>query len=203
MRTHACLMASVSLAVLALCAGGATAAERTGQEIVTQVCADCHAEGKDGAPRIGDMAAWLKRTPKGLVTLTEHAITGFGNMPAHGGQPSLSDLEMSRAVAFMVSAGYAADPAKPYASPSIMTGEQLVQRHCQNCHVEGLAGAPRLNNFDDWRPRLLQGMDPLVRSAMEGHKAMPARAGLAQLGDTDLRAAVVYMVVQSASYRLK
>lgn len=203
MQTRALWMASVSLAVLALGVGSAAAAERSGQEVVTQVCAECHAEGKDGAPRIGDMTAWLQRTPQGLTRLTEHAIAGFGKMPAHGGQPNLSDLEISRAVAFMVSAGHAADPTKPYASPSIMTGEQLVQRHCQNCHVEGLAGAPRLNNFDDWRPRLAQGMDPLVRSAMDGHKAMPARAGLAQLSDTDLRAAVIYMVVQSASYRLK
>lgn len=203
MQPRVCLMASVSLAMLALGAGSAAAADRSGQDVVTQYCAECHAEGKDGAPRIGDMAGWLKRTPKGLVTLTENAIAGYGKMPAHGGQPKLSDLEMSRAVAFMVSAGHAADPGKPYASPSIMSGEQLVQRHCQNCHAEGQAGAPKLNDFEAWQPRLSQGMEPLIRSAMEGHKAMPARAGLAQLGDTDLRAAVIYMVVQSASYKLK
>jgi cytochrome c5 len=38
---------------------------------------------------------------------------------------------------------------------------------------------------------------------MTGHKAMPARSGMASLSDTDLRNAVTYMVVQSATYKPK
>lgn len=124
-------------------------------------------------------------------------------MPAHGGQPNLSDLEISRAVAFMVSFGQAVDPTKPYASPSSMTGEQLVQSHCTNCHSDGKAGAPKMNDFNDWKPRLQKGMEGLLKSAISGHKAMPARSGMAQLSDTDLRNAVTYMVIQSATYNPK
>ena len=201
MRTMDRLIVSVSVAVLAFGVGSALAEDRTGSEVVAQTCAACHADGKGGAPRMGDVAAWTQHTPKGLAKLTENAIAGMGKMPAHGGQPKLSDLDMSRAIAYMVSSGKAADPAKPYASPSSLTGEQLVKGHCRNCHADGVAGAPRLNDFTAWKPRLANGMDALVRSAMNGHKAMPPRAGMASLGDTDLRSAVIYMVVQAATYQ--
>jgi cytochrome c5 len=147
------------------------------------------------------VAAWTQHSKKGLAKLTESAIAGIGKMPAHGGQPNLSDLEISRAIAFMVSFGKAVDPNKPYASPTSMTGEQLAQSHCINCHGDGKEGAPRINDFNAWKPRLQKGMTGLVRSAISGHKAMPARSGMAQLSDTDLRNAVTYMVVQSATYQ--
>jgi cytochrome c5 len=190
-----------SLAVLMLGASNTLAAERTGREVVEQTCATCHTSGKDGAPKIGDVAAWTQHSKKGLAKLTESAIAGIGKMPAHGGQPNLSDLEISRAIAFMVSFGKAVDTNKPYASPTSMTGEQLAQSHCINCHGDGKEGAPRINDFNAWKPRLQKGMTGLVRSAISGHKAMPARSGMAQLSDTDLRNAVTYMVVQSATYQ--
>ena len=194
----------IAVSVLVLSLGGTSAwAEKTGREIVEQTCATCHASGKDGAPKIGDVAAWTQHSKKGITKLTESAIGGIGKMPAHGGQPNLSDLEMSRAVAFMVSFGKAVDPNKPYASPTSMTGEQLVQSHCVTCHSDGKEGAPRIDDFNAWKPRLQKGMDGLVKSAITGHKAMPARSGMASLSDTDLKNAVTYMVVQSATYKAK
>jgi cytochrome c5 len=203
MQVHRRLVVAVSWSVLTLGVTSAIAAEKTGREVVETICATCHVSGKDGAPKIGDVAAWTKHSKKGLVKLTENAISGIGKMPAHGGQLNLSDLEMSRAVAFMVSFGKAVDPKKPYASPTSTTGEELVQTHCTNCHSDGKDGAPRLDDFDAWKPRLQKGMDGLLKSAISGHKAMPARAGLGSLGDTDLRNAVTYMVVQSATYKAK
>ena len=194
---------AVSIALMAFGASSATAAEKTGREVVEQTCATCHVSGKDGAPRIGDVVAWTEHSKKGLSKLTESTIAGIGKMPAHGGQPNLSDLEMSRAIAFMVSFGKAVDPTKPYASPTSTTGEKLVQTHCVNCHGDGKDGAPRVDDFNAWKPRLQKGMEGLVKSAISGHKAMPARSGMAQLSDTDLRNAVTYMVVQSATYKPK
>jgi cytochrome c5 len=203
MQVHGRLMTVVSLAVLALGVTGVQAAEKTGREVVEQTCATCHTSGKDGAPKIGDVAAWTQHSKKGLAKLTESAIAGVGKMPAHGGQPNLSDLEISRAIAFMVSFGKALDPNKPYASPTSITGEQLVQTHCVNCHGDGKEGAPRVDDFNAWKPRLQKGMDVLVKSSICGHKAMPSRAGMANLSDTDMRNAVTYMVVQSATYKPK
>jgi cytochrome c5 len=117
-------------------------------------------------------------------------------MPAHGGQGSLTDLEISRAVAFMVSDGAAVDPNKPYSSPKQISGEQLVKERCSECHATGKGGAPKIGEMADWKPRLQSGVETLVSSAIHGHNAMPARAGMANLSDADIRAAVTHMVVQ-------
>ncbi|MBA3057341.1 MAG: c-type cytochrome [Gammaproteobacteria bacterium] len=195
-RSHS---ARTMLAVLMLGVSSAMAADKTGLEVVQQVCAACHATGKDGAPMIGDVGAWTQHAKQGLGKLAEHAISGLGNMPAHGGQPALSDLEISRAIAYMVSFGHAVDPTKPYASPRTINPEQLVQSHCLNCHGDGKAGAPRADDFAAWKPRLQVGVEALARSAVSGHKSMPARAGLNNLSDTDMRNAVIFMIVQSAT----
>jgi len=197
------IISAVSLLALSLSATSVLATDKTGREVVEKVCSGCHTSGTNGAPKIGDVAAWTQRSKNGLNKLTESAIGGIGKMPAHGGQPNLSDLEISRAIAFMVSFGHAVDPTKPYSSPSTISGEQLVQSHCINCHGTGIAGAPRIDDFNAWKPRLQNGIDGLVRSAISGHKAMPARAGMSTLSDTDLRNAVTYMVVQSATYKAK
>lgn len=169
---------------------------RSGKQVVETVCVGCHESGKDGAPKIGDRAEWSKRASVGLGVITEHAITGIRKMPPHGGHPSLSDLEMSRAVAYMVSGGKATDPSKPYSSPSQVPGGNLVKARCSECHTAGKNGAPRIGHMDDWKPRLQLGVENLVMSAVRGHNAMPARAGMANLSDADLRAAVVFMLVQ-------
>lgn len=182
-------------AALAACfALPATAAERSGKEVVDTVCAACHATGKDGAPRLDDRAAWSQRASKGLEKLTANAITGVRNMPAHGGQAKLSDLEMSRAVGYMVSGGKAADTAKPYSSPKTRTGEQVVQERCQECHASGKNGAPKIGEVEAWKPRLQNGVQPLVKSAINGHNSMPARGGMADLSDAEMKSAVEFMV---------
>ena len=187
----------LTLAVLLGSSSSVMAAERSGKEVVQVVCVGCHETGKDGAPKIGDQAEWAKRASHGLGGLTENALSGVRKMPAHGGAPGLTDLEMSRAVAYMVSGGKAVDPSKPYASPQHISGENLVRERCTDCHSDGKNGAPRLGVMDDWKPRLTSGVETLVKSAIRGHNAMPARAGMANLSDADIRAAVSFMVVQT------
>jgi cytochrome c5 len=177
----------------------ADGSDRSGKEVVEAVCSTCHASGKDGAPKIGNAAEWSKHATQGLAVLTQNAITGVRKMPAHGGQGSLTDLEISRAVAFMVSGGNAVDPKKAYSSPSQISGEQLVNAHCHTCHASGKEGAPRMGNMGDWAPRLKGGLDVLVNSSIRGHKSMPARAGLTNLSDADMRAAVSFMANQAAA----
>lgn len=177
-------------------AAAAPGKDRSGKVVVETVCTGCHETGKDGAPKIGDRAEWSKRASVGLGVVTEHAITGIRKMPPHGGHADLSDLEISRGVAFMVSGGKAVDPNKPYSSPSRVPGGSLVKARCSECHATGKDGAPRIGHMEDWKPRLQSGVENLVMSAVRGHNAMPARAGMSNLSDSDLRAAVVFMLVQ-------
>jgi len=185
------------LAAMLACALPAQAAERSGKEVVDTVCAACHATGKDGAPKLDDRAAWAQRAAKGLDKLTKNAIEGVRNMPAHGGQAALTDLEMSRAVGYMVSGGKAVDTNKPYSSPKTRSGDQVVQERCQECHASGKNGAPKLGDMEAWKPRLKNGVEPLIKSAIGGHNGMPARGGLANLSDAEMRAAVEFMIGQT------
>ena len=75
--------------------------ERTGRQVVEGTCTSCHATGAHGAPKIGDKNAWAKRASLGLSSLTQHALEGIRKMPAHGGNPNLTDLEISRAIALI------------------------------------------------------------------------------------------------------
>jgi cytochrome c5 len=58
---------------------------KTGEAAYTAVCSACHGQGINGAPKIGDHAAWGPRIAQGKATLYAHAISGKGAMPPRGG----------------------------------------------------------------------------------------------------------------------
>lgn len=74
-----------------------------GEQIVSSVCAACHAAGLMQSPKLGSADDWAPRIEKGIETLYDHAINGFKAMPARGGKPDLSDEDVKAAVDFMVS----------------------------------------------------------------------------------------------------
>lgn len=76
----------------------------SGEQVYKNVCMSCHDAGLAGAPKKGDNAAWAPRIAQGEETVFKNAIAGLNGMPARGGNPSLSDLEVQRAVVFMVNA---------------------------------------------------------------------------------------------------
>ena len=168
---------------------------RSGKEVVESVCVACHGSGAKGAPRIGDRTAWSKRAEQGLTSLTEHALTGIREMPSHGGNVKLSDLEIQRAIAYMVnqSGGHWVEPSSAKTMSVQLTGEQVVEAQCSKCHKEGVGGAPRIGDREAWTPRLGQGLDHLVSSAIRGHGGMPPRGDRADLSDAEIRNAIVYM----------
>jgi cytochrome c5 len=169
--------------------------ELSGMEVVHAVCGTCHTTGIKGAPRIGDQKAWAKRASQGLTSLTDHALKGIREMPSHGGNPNLSDREIQRAVTYMVnqSGGKWTEPIDRKAPPVERTGEQVVKAQCFKCHQDGKGGAPKIGDRDAWIPRLKEGLDVTVRSAIKGHGGMPARGGLPDLNDREVRNAIIYM----------
>lgn len=174
---------------------GAQHEERSGKQVVEAVCLACHGSGANGAPKIGDRAAWSKRAAQGLPSLTQNALKGIRQMPPHGGNPNLSDLEIERAIAYMVnqSGGHWIEPIDKGRASRERGGEQIVRTQCVKCHEAGVGGAPRIGDRSAWIPRLTQGIDNLVRSAINGHGGMPPRGGMANLTDSELRSAIVYM----------
>jgi len=88
---------------------------KTGEQVFASVCTSCHAAGVAGAPKVGDNAAWAPRIKEGYEAMMNIALHGKGAMPAKGGNPSLSDYEIARAVVFMAnkSGGNLPEPAAP------------------------------------------------------------------------------------------
>jgi len=82
--------------------GSAQNVERSGKEVVDAVCIACHGTGANGAPKIGDKKAWSKLASRGLTGLSQSALKGIRKMPAHGGSPGVSDIEVERAIVYMV-----------------------------------------------------------------------------------------------------
>ncbi len=188
-------LALASLMWIAPGTGSAQKVERSGKEVVDSVCIACHGTGANGAPRIGDRKAWSKLASRGLTGLSESALKGIRNMPPHGGNMALTDTEIERAITYMVnqSGGHWTEPVSRTAPMAERSGEQVVRAQCSKCHETGVGGAPKIGDRAAWVPRLKQGVDPLVRSAINGHGGMPPRGGLANLTDRELRNAIVYM----------
>ena len=92
--------------------------EKTGEEVYKSACAGCHTTGAMNSPKLGDNAAWAKLIPEGHAALTKQAIAGIRQMPARGGNPALTDTEMSRAVAYLANSAGAKFKEPPVAAPA-------------------------------------------------------------------------------------
>jgi cytochrome c5 len=93
-----------ALAVLAAPASSpaSAAVPTTGEQAFTKVCSACHSLGINGAPKVGDHAAWAPRIAQGKESLYSNAINGKGGMPPRGGT-AWPDPTIHMAVDYMVS----------------------------------------------------------------------------------------------------
>jgi cytochrome c5 len=82
--------------------GAAADAPASGDQAFTKVCSACHGTGVNGAPKVGDHAAWGPRIAQGKEALYTHAIAGKGSMPPRGGT-TWPDATIRMAVDYMVS----------------------------------------------------------------------------------------------------
>jgi cytochrome c5 len=190
-------LASVALLACAVFAAPQEGAAqgRSGKEVVESTCANCHRTGAQRAPKIGDRKAWRPRAAQGLSSLTLSALKGIRAMPPHGGNPALTDLELARAITYMVNAsgGKWTEPASASELKAERTGAQVVKMQCSKCHQEGKGGSPKIGDRDAWSKRLSGGLDRAVSSAIHGHGGMPPRGDKADLTDGELRSAILYM----------
>jgi cytochrome c5 len=167
-----------------------------GEQVYNQVCKTCHEGGLAGAPKVGDKAAWAKVIAQGLAPTVDHAIKGLRAMPAKGGNPDFESIEIERAVIFMAnrSGGTWKEPPAAVATKGAdRTGEEVVNLVCAKCHATGERGAPKIGDGAAWTPRVAKGLATVTQAALKGHGGMPARAGMAELSDVEIKRAVEYM----------
>lgn len=78
------------------------------------------------------------------------------------------------------------------ANRPLRASEEVYKAQCSACHASGAAGAPKFADAGAWGPRIKQGLETLVNSALKGKGAMGAQAG-GDFNDIEIARAVVYM----------
>ena len=93
--------------------------------------------------------------------------------------------------------GTSAAAEKTGDTADLAAGKATYTAKCVACHGSGATGAPKLDD-SSWAERKAQGMDVMVEHAVKGFRGakgyMPAKGGFAALTDTEVKAAVAYMV---------
>jgi len=79
---------------------------------------------------------------------------------------------------------------------NIAHGQEIYERVCSNCHDSGVMEAPKFCDLKDWKPRMVHGMEHLIKHAVDGFNNMPAKGGLESLTVAESADAVAYMVDQ-------
>lgn len=176
--------------------------ERTGEQVYNEVCGGCHESGALNSPKFKDAGAWSKRLAQGYDTLLTHAIKGIGQMPARGGDPDLTDMEVARAMVHMTNAAGARFEAALKKEPvptaaELARGRVVYAENCAYCHDTGATGAQKLNDAQAWSALIKQGKEYLYHAAINGTFGGPAKGGNDKLSDADTRAAVDYMVEEA------
>jgi cytochrome c5 len=176
--------------------------ERTGEQVYNEVCAGCHASGALGSPKFKEKADWGKRISSGYETLLDHALKGFNKMPARGGDPDLTDLEVARGIVYMANAAGAnfqpilKKEPEPTAA-DLARGKAVYAENCAGCHDTGVTGAQKLSDAKAWAPLIKEGKEYLYNAAIKGSFGGPAKGGNEKLSDADTRVAVDYMVAEA------
>ena len=92
----------------------------------------------------------------------------------------------------IVGATAATDEKEEDAGPR--SGEAVYTAHCSACHGTGAAGAPIKGDAEQWASHVAKGHETLVKHALEGFNAMPARGACGACSDEEIINAVDYML---------
>ena len=203
------------VARLEIGAPAAAPGARSGEAIVQATCGACHQTGVAKAPKIGNKQDWAEHIKHGMTAMVQTVVKGKGAMPPKGGDASLTEDEIRRAVAHMAnqSGGSFKVPAAPagakdkpaaaaqgheqHAKAGAVDGKAVYDKVCFACHAQSVAGSPKLGDKAAWAPRLKQGTDAMVQSVIKGKGAMPPKAGNPALTEQEIRATVEFMASQS------
>ena len=75
-------------------------------------------------------------------------------------------------------------------------GETTYKQVCSSCHETAAAGAPKLKDRAEWKPRIARGMDALYASMTNGKCQVYVKDLRKDLSDEMIMTTVDYMVSQ-------
>ncbi|MEO8803525.1 MAG: c-type cytochrome [Rudaea sp.] len=84
-----------------------------------------------------------------------------------------------------------------------LDGKTIFDQLCTTCHTNKATGAPDIHDKAAWAPRVAQGLEILVKHAIDGYSGkdgkgalMPAKGGNPALTDAQVKATVEWMLTQ-------
>ena len=84
-----------------------------------------------------------------------------------------------------------------------LDGKTIFGDLCTTCHTNTATGAPNITDKAAWAPRIAEGLDTLVKHAIDGYQGkdgkgalMPAKGGNPSLTDAQVKATVEWMLSQ-------
>lgn len=107
--------------------------------------------------------------------------TGLWGCSASVETPAAADLQRAQA----------ARPSDPQLA-------ERYERSCMACHAVPASGAPLTGFAPQWERRVAQGMDQMLKHAVDGLNAMPARGQCNDCSPDDLRALTQFMAGKEA-----
>jgi len=135
----------------------------------------------------------MEKSPDHRITLraapvAEAAATKAETAPVAEAEPAAASAPSTTETAAKTETATAstADAGKP--------GDQIYNAVCVACHATGIAGAPKVGDAAAWKARADQGLDTLLKSALNGKGAMPPKGGNPAFSDADIHNAVLYML---------
>lgn len=67
---------------------------------------------------------------------------------------------------------------------------KLLHNNCLQCHVRPNSGTPLMGKPEDWKERIRQGENAMLRNAIQGLRGMPPFGYCAACDEADLRVLV-------------
>lgn len=127
-----------------------------------------------------------------IVLLVQYVV----NNPRVGqGSDGQSEEAIATRIAPIADAGFTLRDAN--APKQLLTGVDVYKANCAACHDSGVAGAPKTGDNAGWTARIAKGFDTMVKNAVGGIGAMPAKGGNPDLDDVEVARAVAHMANQS------
>lgn len=124
-----------------------------------------------------------------MTEMTESPLAPIGRIAL------LGDAELASAAAAMTAA--------PRPVDTVLSGPQVFNEACYQCHAEGavIPGAPIVGDTAQWEARIAQGLEIVYEHAINGFQGealvpMPPKGGRVDLSDDEIRSAVDYMIEQ-------
>lgn len=127
-----------------------------------------------------------------IVLLVQYVV----NNPRVGqGSDGQSEEAIATRIAPIADAGFTLRDAN--APKQLLAGADVYKANCAACHDSGVAGAPKTGDNAGWAARIAKGFDTMVKNAVGGIGAMPAKGGNPDLDDVEVARAVAHMANQS------